>query len=221
MTKFISYLNINPNGKNKFQNNKYPKLAWCVYSPNRYHFFYLPLQITLGSIFTSESLLPREVFLSFNTQMNKTLLTQEGYQQLTKKLDDLKDKQSRLITQLEEVAQPDESGEDGLATQLKEELEVVNDQIDQITESLENSEIISGKTIQSTIVQVGSTVKIKIANTNTKTYNIVTHLEADPSQNKISDQSPLGQALLGKKMLDEIEIEAPVGKITYKIVSIS
>ncbi|MFA6250205.1 MAG: GreA/GreB family elongation factor [Candidatus Shapirobacteria bacterium] len=153
--------------------------------------------------------------------MNKTLLTQEGYQQLTKKLDDLKDKQSRLITQLEEVAQPDESGEDGLATQLKEELEVVNDQIDQITESLENSEIISGKTIQSTIVQVGSTVKIKIANTNTKTYNIVTHLEADPSQNKISDQSPLGQALLGKKMLDEIEIEAPVGKITYKIVSIS
>lgn len=54
--------------------------------------------------------------------MNKTLLTQEGYQKLVVELSELKQKQTRLVTQIEEVAQPDESGEDGLATQLKDEL---------------------------------------------------------------------------------------------------
>jgi len=62
----------------------------------------------------------------------KNLLTQEGYNSLTQQLKDLKNRQDHLITQIEEVAQPDESGEDGLASQLKEELEVTNDKIDEI-----------------------------------------------------------------------------------------
>jgi transcription elongation factor GreA len=152
--------------------------------------------------------------------MNKTLLTQEGFQKLTEQLQELKNKQARLVTQLEEVAQPDESGEDGLATQLKEELEVVNNQISQIEETLEVSEIISGNNGKNGTVQVGSSVKIKISGNSTKEFSIVSHLEADPSQNKISDQSPLGVALLGKKVGDEVEVEAPVGKISYKIVSV-
>jgi transcription elongation factor GreA len=53
-----------------------------------------------------------------------------------------------------------------------------------------------------------------------KEFNIVSHLEADPMANKISDQSPLGVALIGKKIDDLVEVSAPAGKITYKIVSI-
>jgi transcription elongation factor GreA len=46
-------------------------------------------------------------------------------------------------------------------------------------------------------------------------------LESDPATNKISDKSPLGRALLGKKVNDLIEVEAPVGRLTYKVISIS
>ena len=153
--------------------------------------------------------------------MSKTYLTEEGFQKLSEELSILKTKKDHLISQIEEVAQPDESGEDGLATQLKEELEVVNDKIDQIENSLEMAQIITNKAGKKSIVEVGTVVKIKIASNNTKEFSIVSHIEADPTQNKISDQSPLGQALLGKKLNDEVEVEAPVGKITYKIVAIS
>lgn len=150
---------------------------------------------------------------------SKTLLTKEGYQRLLQELKELKIKQNHLITQIEEVAQPDESGEDGLATQLKEELELVNEKIDNIEDALEASKIITDN-ISNEFVQIGSKVKIKITGDLIKEFHVVNQLEADPSINKISDQSPLGSALMGKKVNDQIEVEAPVGKITYKIVSI-
>ena len=153
--------------------------------------------------------------------MSKTLLTQEGFQKLTEELTALKQRSNHLITQIEEVAQPDESGEDGLATQLKEELEVINDKVNNIEEAINNSEIITIQSLSKTQIQVGSKVKIKLAGNATKQFHIVSHIEADPIQQKISDQSPLGQALLGKKINDSVEFLAPVGKITYKIISIN
>lgn len=150
---------------------------------------------------------------------NKTLLTKDGYNKLTEELKELNSKQEHLITEIEEVAQPDESGEDGLATQLKEELELINNKIADIEETLENSQIVTDRPPKG-IIQIGSKVKIKISGKNEKTFDIVNHLEANPTENKISDQSPLGQALIGKKVNDEIEVDAPIGKITYKIISI-
>lgn len=152
---------------------------------------------------------------------HKTLLTQEGFQKLNAELIELRQKRDHLVTQIEEVAQPDESSEDSLAIQLKEELEVVNEKIDKIESTLESSEIINGNGKITEMVQVGSKVKIKIASKLEKEFSIVSELEADPSSNRISDQSPLGQALLGKKINDEVEVSAPVGKIIYKIISIA
>ena len=181
---------------------------------------YLPLLLISGAASSTPEKIERFLFVSMTN--NKTLLTQEGYQKLQSELTDLKAKQDRLITQIEEVAQPDESGEDVLAVQLKEELEVVNGKIDQIEETLTSSEVISGNQKNgSSLIQVGSTVKIRLSGAKELQFSIVSELEADPSLNKISDQSPLGQALLGKKLHDEVEVEAPVGKITYKVVAIS
>ena len=151
--------------------------------------------------------------------MSKTMLTQEGHTNLKTELESLIQKRDQLIARIEEVAQPDESGEDGLATQLKEELELIIAKIDTIEETLANSKIINGEGRNGT-VQVGSKVTIKLASSNVREFHIVSEIEADPTVNKISDQSPIGQALLGKKVNDEIEVEAPVGKMTYKIVSI-
>lgn len=152
---------------------------------------------------------------------NKTFLTQSGFEQLTQELADLKLKEEHLITQIEEVAQPDESGEDGLATQLKEELELITGKIQSLEEALEMSQIINGNAPKNGAVQIGSKVKIKISGKKELEFNIVSHIEADPNQNKISDQSPLGQALIGRKINDEVEIEAPIGKLTYKIIAVS
>lgn len=151
---------------------------------------------------------------------SKTPLTQEGYQKLVQQLSDLQQKQDRLIAQIEDVAQPDEAGEDALATQLKEELEVINAKIDDLKEALENPQIVNQRPNGGTI-QLGHKVTIKISGNSTKEFHLVSHLEADPAQNKISDQSPLGRALMGKKIGDSFEVDAPVGKLTYKIVAIS
>lgn len=152
---------------------------------------------------------------------NKTYLTKQGLIKLQAELNELKIRQQHLITQIEEVAQPDETGEDGLVVQLKAELEVVNDKIDKLEEAIANSEILNDKNNSNHIVQIGSRVKIRISGRLEKEFHIVSNFESDPTQNKISNESPLGLALLGKKLNDEIEVEAPVGKITYKIVSIS
>lgn len=156
-----------------------------------------------------------------NINMNKTLLTQKGYDKLSFELTALKEKKNHLITQIEDVAQPDESGEDGLATQLKEELEVVNDKIDDLEQALDVSQIITVKYTKKSVVSVGCTVKIRLSGRQEKQFSIVSNMESDPTQNLISDKSPLGLALMGKKINDEVEVDAPVGKITYKIISIA
>ena len=118
------------------------------------------------------------------------------------------------------MAQPDESGEDSLAAQLKAELEVLNEKITGYEEALDNIEIVKNN-VSKTTVAVGSTVNVKIAGKTDKTFYLVSEFESDPTTNKISDQSPLGTALLGKKVNQVFDIDAPVGKLTYKIVSIS
>jgi len=152
--------------------------------------------------------------------MTKNQLTQEGHQQLVAELSNLNNHADQLIVKIEEVAQPDESGEDSLASQLKAELEVVNNKIASLEEVLENFEIITGKNSSNT-VQIGSKVKIKISGNSERVFHLVGEFEADPTANKISSQSPLGVAMMGKKVHDQFEVQAPAGKLTYKIVSIA
>ena len=151
----------------------------------------------------------------------KNQLTKDGFQQLSQELKKLTQRADNLIIKIEEVAQPDESGEDSLASQLKAELEVVNSKIIAIEEVLENHEIISENKKVSDKVEVGSKVKIKISNNGERTFYIVDELEADPSINKISLSSPLGVAMMGKKIGDQFEVDAPIGKLIYKIIAIN
>lgn len=149
-----------------------------------------------------------------------TKLTNQGFLKLKESLKTLKNKQELLVTRIEEVAQPDESGEDNLAIQLKEELEIVNARIDEIKKALESVEIIGeGSNIDS--VQLGTKVTMELSGKKQVEFNIVDELETDPSKNNISDKSPLGLALLGKKVNQTVDFQAPIGKLTYKIVNIS
>ena len=83
---------------------------------------------------------------------------------------------------------------------------------------LQNGKVISKP--RGNAVQLGSKVSLK-GNGKTKEFQVVGTVEADPMNGKLSDESPIGQALLGKKVGDAVEITTPAETATYKIVSIS
>ena len=87
---------------------------------------------------------------------------------------------------------------------------------------LKNVEIISD--IKGTAKKVMVGVKVKVYDEEfdeESEYRVVGSTEADPAKNRISDESPVGRALLGKKVGDEVIVEAPVGEIKLKIIAIS
>ena len=86
---------------------------------------------------------------------------------------------------------------------------------------LKNYEIITDDEISGDKVVIGVTVTIKDANSKEQfTYAIVGSAEADPISGKISDESPVGKALIGHKVKETVEVELPDGKALYKIVDI-
>jgi transcription elongation factor GreA len=70
-------------------------------------------------------------------------------------------------------------------------------------------------------VILGSTVKVKVSDGKSQEYTIVGPAEADPREGKISNESPVGRALIGKKLNDEVQVSAPKGILTMKITKIS
>ena len=145
----------------------------------------------------------------------KTLLTEEGLNDLKKELDELINvkrpanlkaiKEARALGDLSENADYDAAKND------QAELE---GRIKKIEKMLENYEIIENKS--SDKVELGSTVEIKyVDDDETDEYKIVGSQEADPFMSKISNESPIGEALLNRKVGDIVEVESPNG--VYKI----
>ncbi|MBC7746766.1 transcription elongation factor GreA, partial [Pedobacter sp.] len=100
----------------------------------------------------------------------------------------------------------------------REEQALVESRVAEIEEILLNADIIKiGKS--NGIVKVGSTVVLH--NGKKVTYTIVGPVEADPLEGKISNESPIGSALIGKKVGDKVIIEAPRGNVTYTVEAVS
>ena len=89
--------------------------------------------------------------------------------------------------------------------------------VSELEEVIKNSKVVEKG--DKSVVHVGVKVTVRIEGSN-ETFYIVGASEADPSENKISHESPLGAALLGKKVGDTFEVEAPIGKLVYKITKI-
>ncbi|NLW65707.1 MAG: transcription elongation factor GreA [Clostridiales bacterium] len=86
---------------------------------------------------------------------------------------------------------------------------------------IENAEVIEQTKADTKIVRLGSRVKVKcLEDGETEEYQIVGSQEVDPMQGRISDDSPLGRGLLGQKVGSTVKIEAPVGELMFKILSI-
>jgi len=152
-------------------------------------------------------------------KMGKVQLTKAGFESLTKELDELQNvKRPKAIERLAKARAMGDLSENSEYSAAKEELSFIEGRIQEIEEILNDFELIEMKSDKK-FVQLGSTVVVEI-NGKKETFQIVGEFEAEPFNRKLSHTSPIGQALLGKKIGDQVEVEVPAGKITYKVVEI-
>lgn len=104
----------------------------------------------------------------------------------------------------------------------KNEQAMVEGRIQTLHALIQNAEIIDEDGAhKSKLVTLGSTVKVKVSDGKSQEYTIVGPAEADPREGKISNESPVGRALIGKKLNDEVQVSVPRGIVTMKITRIS
>lgn len=146
------------------------------------------------------------------------LLTKEGVAELEKEHASLIAERKPVADAIKTAREFGDLAENAEYQSARQEQEKLEARISEIEHILLNVEII-GKPRGDSKVQIGSTVTLK--NGSTKKFQVVGTVEADPLNGKISDESPIGKALLGKKLGDKVEIITPAETSTYKIVAIT
>lgn len=146
------------------------------------------------------------------------LLTNEGVAELEAEHKTLVAERGPIAERIKTAREFGDLAENAEYQTARQEQEKVESRISELEHILQNVEIITRPKTGS-IVQIGSKVTLK--NHNTREFQVVGTVEADPLNGKISDESPIGQALLGKKVGDAVEIVTPVETTTYKVVQIS
>ena len=149
----------------------------------------------------------------------KILLTQEGYDALTLELKQLKEvKRKKAIDRLKKAREMGDLSENSEYVAAKEELSFIESRILEIEDKIKKAQVANHDSATQK-VEIGSRVTV-ISEENKETYMIVGDLETDITAGKLAYTSPLGKALMGKKRDEEFVVKAPVGLITYKIISI-
>jgi transcription elongation factor GreA len=146
-------------------------------------------------------------------------LTKSGLDELQLELDTLVGKRSSIASAIKTAREQGDLSENAEYQSARAEQDKNEARISEIEAIVQNVEIIK-KPKGDSKVQLGSTVKLKSGSKN-KEFQVVGTVEADPLNGKISDESPIGQALLGKKVGDSVELITPAETITYKVVVIS
>lgn len=153
---------------------------------------------------------------------DKVLLTEEGYKNLEEELDHLVNVKRREVAKKIKVAREfGDISENSEYDDAKNEQAFIEGRIQEIKNMLKNAKVVKEDEINDKTVNLGTTVKLKDKDSGEElTYTIVGSAESDPLKNKISNESPIGKAILGHQVGDEVEIEAPSGRKTYQILLI-
>lgn len=146
-------------------------------------------------------------------------LTAEGVAELKAELEHLINSRSEVADAIKTAREFGDLSENAEYQVARQEQEKNEARISELEHIIGNVEIIKS-TNGSTKVRLGSKVKLD-GNGKTKEFQVVGTVEADPLEGKISDESPIGQALMGKKVGEEVEIKTPAETTTYKIASIA
>lgn len=147
-------------------------------------------------------------------------LTKEGIQELEAELKTLVAERGPIAERIKTAREFGDLAENAEYTSARAEQEQTEGRISEIEHILQNVQVIK-KPKGDSKVQLGSTVKLKGDGDKAKQFQVVGTVEADPLNGKISDESPIGKALLGKKVGDTVEIQTPADTTSYKVVEIS
>jgi transcription elongation factor GreA len=148
-------------------------------------------------------------------------LTEEGAAELRRELDDLLNvKRPELAAKLKEAISQGDLSENADYHDAKEQQAFLEGRILYLDALLHSAVIISDDRKKSSVVGVGTAVTVQEGSEPPETFQIVGAAEADPRAGKISHESPLGRALIGHKVGDKVQIDAPAGKLIFKIKSV-
>lgn len=157
-------------------------------------------------------------FLKQSGMNNSILITQAGLEELRSELRALQAKRPQVVDRLSIARSMGDLSENSDYISAREELDFLDNRIAELEDQVRNSQVVTPKSNDT--IDFGHQVTVKV-NSGETTFQIVGEPEADPKQRKISHQSPLGLALMGKKIGDIVQVDAPVGRLDYKIIGIS
>ena len=150
------------------------------------------------------------------------LYTPEGYQKLIDELNYLtqvrREEIKKDIAEARSFGDLSENAEYDVARNEQAKTEA---RIKELEELIRNAKVIDEAEVDTSIISIGSTVKIKDANGKIAEYSIVGSNEADPVMFRISDQSPIGRKLIGARAGSKVTIEVPAGKVVFDILEVS
>ena len=141
------------------------------------------------------------------------ILTAEGLEKLKEELDVLsKEKRREVAERIKEAREFGDISENAEYDDAKNEQAMLEARISTIQEKLRMATVIDASDVSTDIVQVGSVVHVKDEKTGKSVkYSIVGSAEANPAENRLSNESPVGRALLGKKRNDTVSVQVPRG----------
>ncbi len=152
----------------------------------------------------------------------KKILTRSGYEKVENELNDLTVNQRKEIAQkIKEAREQSDLSENAEYDAAKNEQAELEDRIVKLETMIRNAKIVTEEELTGDHVNLGLGVRVKDVKTKEEeTYTIVGIINADPFNNKISNESPVGKALLGHKVGDVVDVETEMGMFTYKIMEI-
>ena len=149
-------------------------------------------------------------------------LTPAGKLELEKELEELKSRRGQIAQKIADARDYGDLSENAEYSEARNEQSQVESRIAEIEEILQNASLITANGKKAGAISLGVTVDLHHSETKKKvSYTIVGSVEADPLEGKISDESPIGQALMGKKVGDKVSIVTPSGNVGYEVAAIS
>jgi len=146
------------------------------------------------------------------------LLTAEGLNKLKADLETTRARRIEAAERMKEAAQPGDIEDNPEYEQAKEEVARLDDRIYELEEMIGRAQIIEGKA--SSVAEPGSTIDIVDEEGETLTYHLVGAVEADPGSGRISVESPVGRALVGKRQGDKVSVTVPAGTIELTVKAV-
>ena len=146
------------------------------------------------------------------------LLTPEGLERLKQDLELQRSRRSEAADRLREAFQPGDIEDNPEYEQAKEEVSLLDARIYELEEMIGRAQILQER--HGGVAEPGSTLEVEDENGETETYHLVGAIESDPASGRISVESPVGRALVGKRAGDKVSVTVPSGTLSLKIKAV-